>query len=90
MGIEILWKLIEDETEAISAYYLFLESPFAQTVEAAPIVETVRAIIADERDHLNALKYLCDALTREKPATDMTEAAHAALSDYRERGKLIK
>ena len=90
MGIELLWKLIEDEAEAISTYYDFLGSDFAQTAEAAPIVETVRAIIADECDHLNALKFLCESVTREKPAGDMTETAHVALSEYRERIKLIK
>ena len=90
MGIEFLWKLIEDEADAISKYAAFLDSDFARSVEAEPIAATIRAIISDERDHLNALKYLHDAMTKEKAVTDMSDFARAALTEYRDRNKLIK
>lgn len=85
-----IWRLIQDEGEAIAQYYAFLEEDFAQAAEAEPFVEVIRQIISEERDHLAALQYLYQAITKNKPQTDTTEAAHAIFADFRERNKLIK
>ena len=85
-----IWELIQDESAAIQQYYSLLESDFAQTVEAEPFIEVIKQIISDERDHLAALQYLYQAITKNKPQTDTTEAAHAIFADFRERNKLIK
>jgi rubrerythrin len=87
---DILWSLIQDEAEAITRYYRFLESDFAKTAEAEPFVSVVLRIVSEERDHLDALKYLYDTTAKTKAATDVTEAAKQAMADYREQNKLIK
>jgi len=80
-----IWELIQDESEAISKYYKFLESDSSKTTEASPFVKVIEKIISDERDHLEALKFLYDSLTKAKPATDMKEYAAGQLMAYRDR-----
>ena len=85
-----IWELIQDESEAIAQYYAFLEKDFAQTAEAEPFIEIIRQIISEERDHLAALEYLYAATTKNKPETEIANAAHDILANFRERNKLVK
>lgn len=85
-----LWGLIQAKAEAIAGYYKFLESDYAKTAEAEPLVATVHRIIGEDRDHLCALKYLYDTVTKDKAATTMIDFALAEYKAYQEKNKLIK
>lgn len=86
----VIWGLVRDEADAIEKYYKFLKSDFAKTEEAEPFVQIIENIIRDERDHLEALKFLLDKTTKDKPVTDITELANRVLFEFREKNRLIK
>lgn len=85
-----IWRLIQLEAEGIAGYLDFLESDFAMREEAEPLTTTIRRIVDNKRDHLEALNHLYNSMTKNKPVASMTEFARQALVDYRERSKLIK
>lgn len=86
-----IWDLIQDVTNIIRrCTELMRFYPDDGPPEAKAFNDTVHKIFAVERDHLEALKYLCDHTVKDKPATDMTLFAKETLADYREQNKLIK
>jgi rubrerythrin len=88
--VDELWKLIQDEADAVAKYYAFLESDYAKQEKTVPVAQVIDKIIRDEIDHLNALKYLFDKMSRLKASTDMSDFAAQAIEKYREARMLIK
>lgn len=85
-----LWALIQDEAEAIKGYLDWLEGDFAQSNEAQPFVMLVRQIIADERDHMDALTFLYNSKCKEKPATESVETAKKALAEWKDAQRVVR
>ncbi len=81
---------MQDEAEAISKYYEFMDSDFAKTAEAEPFIKVFEKIINDKRDHHEALNYLIDVSAKDKHTSATTELGKVALAEYKERNKLIK
>ncbi len=71
-----LWGLIQDEASAVKGYYKALD----KYKDIPEVVEVLTDIIADERDHLNALNYVYEELVNVKPATDAITLAKKAFS----------
>jgi rubrerythrin len=82
---EQLWSLIMDEAEAIKGYYDVLSK--AADADMEPIRETINLIIADERDHLEALKFLYSTITKNKIVTDALDYAKEAQKEYKNRNR---
>ncbi len=86
-----IWALIQDEAQAISGYLDALEElRESEKPEAMYFRMLIESLIADERDHLEALKYLYDHFGRSKPATDSTEKAKEYYTEYQDTKKIIK
>lgn len=82
---------MQDTTTIIRKCTELTRYPFGdEPPEYKAFSDTVRKMLAVERDNLEALKYLYDHAVKDKPATDMTAYAKEVLADYREQNKLIK
>lgn len=85
-----LWALIQDEAEAVKGYLEWLEGDFANSNAGAPFVTLIRQIIADERDHMDALTFLYNSKCKEKPASDSLETAKKALADWKDAQRVVR
>jgi rubrerythrin len=82
-----LWRLIQDEAEAIAGYYEFLESDFVKEGPGEAARGVIQMVISDERDHLEALKYVYTALTDNKKVTDALDLAKTEMFEFKNRKK---
>lgn len=86
-----LWGLIQDEAQAVSGYIKFLDSDFAKSAEGIPFASLIRdMIIPDERDHLEALKFLYESFTKTKAAVDALELAKKLLAGWKDAKRIVK
>lgn len=84
-----LWNLIRDEAEAVQGYYDVLEK-VEDNPEMIAVRDTLRMIISDERDHLDALNYLYSTISKNKPATDALDFAKQCVKEQVDLKKLLK
>lgn len=85
-----LFKLIESEAEAVKLYLQFLDSDYAKSSEGKIASDVVKNVIADERDHLNALLIVYQSGTKKKPNTDTQDYVKELVEKQKEKEKLIK
>lgn len=83
-----LWELIQMKARIIERIGQCIG--FLPDMEEEPQSVVLRRMLAAERDHLAALKYLYDVSAKEKAETAMTDFARDAVKDYKEKTKLIK
>ncbi len=92
-----IWRFIEAKAKEINSLTCHLAERFSG--EDDPLRTVAKKILADDYDHLEALKYLFEEMTGFEHSTKVTELAQKAVkkhkSDeavarYKEMGDLIK
>lgn len=88
----LLWELVRAVSKVIGICGEMERMPMSAdaTPEDRATADTMHKILAAERDHLKALEYLYAQMTKEKPASEITEYAKTTLAEFRDQAKLIK